>query len=377
MDNTAVETVTDSVGNEAPMTEGQNGETATVTETKSKSKKKSKATEAVRAPSPTAGLREVSGVYKANPDELVIADDKTHPLYDERQHYKRDANKVAWNKVNGMPGTVITAIRSEGKLFVVDGRQRTADLREANRQLRADGSDVQHTIDVRVLAPSFKMEEAADLVDLLNSFTTTDSIMVLARKAKRRVERVTARLVASSTEEAAAKKEAVETTAQIYRCSSQTIRQRLEALTAIQDAQDACEEGKIGFGDLLEISRAGDEAAQRAALETAIAGRVDSDEDDEGEEDEDGEGEEKTRRRKKKAVGRAWLKKVHEEMSADDKGSSAVVALIGYLLGEVKGEDLVKEVKQLAPFVKVRGGKKKAKAEKQETPAGERTPETL
>ncbi len=84
-----------------------------------------------------------STVYGYDPELLVLVDDKSHPLFDERVKWEPDEAMVRNIIHHGVLEPVIARKNSEtGQLEVVDGRQRVSCTREANRRLREQGSDI-------------------------------------------------------------------------------------------------------------------------------------------------------------------------------------------------------------------------------------------
>ena len=309
----------------------------------------------------TFEMKEIHGVFRVNPDDLVIADDPGHPLYDERKDYPIDKQKLAYNVEHGLVGSVLTAVRdkSSAKPFIVDGRQRTKHIREANRLRKEQGLEP-WMVEVRVIH-GMGLEDAADLMETLNSFRTDDNLMVLARKALRRFERLKSSLKEG---EEFNKKEAVASTAIIFNVSTQTVTQRLLALTACDEAQAACEAGKIGFGDLVEIAKLETKELQLAKLEDASIQRINFD-GDQGSPAPDAAAAPTpvVRKRKLKGFGKKQLRKIVE----DAPGLSAELQAFGRLiLGDITGEQALREIPALKGYVKLPRTKKEKKAKKEE-----------
>ena len=315
----------------------------------------------------TFEMKEIHGVFRVFPEDLVIADDREHPLYDERKDYPLDKSKVSYNKENGIVGSVLTAIRSPDKrLMVVDGRQRTSHLRAANVLRVAEGLEP-FAVEVRVLH-GVSLAEAADLMEMLNSFRTDDSFMVLARKALRRFERLKSQAEKDGQE--FKKKEVIESTATIFACSPQTIQQRLLAMTACDEAQAACEAEKIGFGDLVEIAKLETKEQQLAMLEACSVQRINFDGPQESPENGDGTTTTNTeappakvRKRKLKGFGKKQLRKIVE----DAPGLSSELQTFGRLiLGDITGEQALKEIPALKGYVKMPRAAKPKKGSKKD-----------
>jgi len=345
------------------MSTTETNETTTATTEKATKAKKEKAVK----------LPEVRGFVRVNPADLVIADDEGHPLYDERKDYPLDKQKLAYNKEHGLPpGNVLTAIKDGGKLFVVDGRQRTGHLRHVNKERVKEGLEP-HLAEVKVLH-GISLSEAADLMELLNNLRVDDPIMVQARKVTRRVNRLIGEAVSALPKDAdekaveetkkTAEKEAIESSASIFNVDKQTVRNRFLAITrAIQPAQDACEAGKIGFGDLVEIAKSVDAETQLARLKEFIAKREGGEPDDESDdEDEEKESEPKERKRAPKGIGKAKLLKIADEAQIPE-ALQFFCRLIAGDNGRGVKSGVLAEWPGLKPFLEKKAKKAKATAD--------------
>lgn len=326
---------------------------ATVTPTTTK-KGKAKAKE--RNDAAAVKLKEKRNVFGVAPESLVIVRDEAHPLYDERVHYKRNESKVAWSFENGAKGKVILGVREAkgGPIVLIDGRQTTLDVIEANKQ-RVKAKLEPHAVDVQVITVS-DMNEAADLMEIHNSFITEDGPLTLCRKLWRRHDRLGALLKDKETGEPLyTEKQLIESSATVFNVSTQTIRMRLTARKAIQPAQDACEAGKIGFVDLVEIAKSATPEVQLARLKEfmdARQGRGDDDSDEEGDDEDEGSESDssepkKERKRKPKGMGPKALKRI-----ADDAPVSAEIqSFCRYLIGEIGARKLAKEIPGLKGYL--------------------------
>jgi ParB family chromosome partitioning protein len=70
--------------------------------------------------------------------DLVLIDDPTHPLYDERVHMDVDESLVRNIMVHGVIEPVVVA-KIDGKPVVVDGRQRVKAAKAASERLEREG----------------------------------------------------------------------------------------------------------------------------------------------------------------------------------------------------------------------------------------------
>lgn len=349
---TTNETATVDAGeNEKTLSAGDGDAVATVAPKAKKEKKpKPERTDAV-----AVKLKEKRNVFGVAPESLVIVRDEAHPLYDERVHYKRNESKVAWSFENGAKGKVILGVREAkgGPIVLIDGRQTTLDVIEANKQ-RVKAKLEPHAVDVQVITVS-DMNEAADLMEIHNSFITEDGPLTLCRKLWRRHDRLGALLKDKETGEPLyTEKQLIESSATVFNVSTQTIRMRLTARKAIQPAQDACEAGKIGFVDLVEIAKSATPEVQLARLKEfmdARQGRGDDDSDEEGDDEDEGSdsdsSEPKERKRKPKGMGPKALKRI-----ADDAPVSAEIqSFCRYLIGEIGARKLAKEIPGLKGYL--------------------------
>lgn len=349
---TTNETATVDAGeNEKTLSAGDGDAVATVAPKAKKEKKpKPERTDAV-----AVKLKEKRNVFGVAPESLVIVRDEAHPLYDERVHYKRNESKVAWSFENGAKGKVILGVREAkgGPIVLIDGRQTTLDVIEANKQ-RVKAKLEPHAVDVQVITVS-DMNEAADLMEIHNSFITEDGPLTLCRKLWRRHDRLGALLKDKETGEPLyTEKQLIESSATVFNVSPQTIRMRLTARKAIQPAQDACEAGKIGFVDLVEIAKSATPEVQLARLKEfmdARQGRGDDDSDEEGDDEDEGSesdsSEPKERKRKPKGMGPKALKRI-----ADDAPVSAEIqSFCRYLIGEIGARKLAKEIPGLKGYL--------------------------
>jgi len=78
--------------------------------------------------------------WNLTPEELVLVDDKDHPLYDPRINLPLDENLVKNIMFNGViEPIVITKVGVQA--LVVDGRQRVRAAREANKRFEKEGKE--------------------------------------------------------------------------------------------------------------------------------------------------------------------------------------------------------------------------------------------
>jgi len=119
--------------------------------------------------------------FSVDPDDLLLVDDKAHPLYDARVNMPLNEGLVRNVMVYGVIEPVI--IRKDGeKIEVIDGRQRVKAAREANKRLKAEGKE---TLEVPCM---LRRGEDAMLFGVsvsANENRADDSILAKAIKAGR------------------------------------------------------------------------------------------------------------------------------------------------------------------------------------------------
>lgn len=81
-----------------------------------------------------------SNCYNFNPQDLILVNDKNHPLYDPRINLPLDEALVRNISVNGVIEPVVVAKEGD-QVYVVDGRQRVRAAMEANKRLEREGKE--------------------------------------------------------------------------------------------------------------------------------------------------------------------------------------------------------------------------------------------
>src|SRR5437868_5424903 len=88
----------------------------------------------------THGATGSTNLLLFEPEKIVIVQDESHPLYDERIHMPIDEALVLNIMHHGVLEPVIVRRNPEtSETEIVDGRQRVRATREANERLRAQG----------------------------------------------------------------------------------------------------------------------------------------------------------------------------------------------------------------------------------------------
>lgn len=118
-------------------------------------------------------------MFLVEPENLFVATDPEHPLYDPRANKPISAEMVASILAKNVIEPII--VRKNGKtLEVVDGRQRTKNAVEANKRLRAEGAP---TLCVPVIVRKEDDVEAYETSVSLNEIREDDDVITKAEKA--------------------------------------------------------------------------------------------------------------------------------------------------------------------------------------------------
>lgn len=125
-----------------------------------------------------------------DPESLTLITDKKHPLYDERIEWPVQEAMVRSVMIHGVIEPVIVrknGLKKDGSpiVEVVDGRQRVKAALEANKRLKAEGSNP-----IRVPAVSRSGEDVALMGVMItaNEIRRGDEIVVKAKKAQRLID---------------------------------------------------------------------------------------------------------------------------------------------------------------------------------------------
>lgn len=122
------------------------------------------------------------------PEHLVIIgldtdDDASHVLHDPRINDPIDEKMVLNIKAYGVFEPVLTQKLPDGRVVVLDGRQRVRCAREANRRLKAEGAEV-----MRIPVANPKRGDLATATGIMissNEIRRDDSMAVKAAKAQK------------------------------------------------------------------------------------------------------------------------------------------------------------------------------------------------
>lgn len=131
-------------------------------------------------------------VYMFDPHDLVIVDDESSPLYDDRVHLPVDEALVRniMFAPDGVPQGVLEpglgARNTEtGRVEIIDGRQRVKAAREANDRLRKQGAE---PVRVPVLLQRANSHRAMAMLISTNEHRQDDTPLGRAKKAQRYVD---------------------------------------------------------------------------------------------------------------------------------------------------------------------------------------------
>ena len=170
-------------------------------------------------------------------DALVLVDDESHDLYDERVHIEPDEKMILNILTYGVLEPVLVRKNTEsGKTEIIDGRQRVKACREANKRIRKAGGE-EHRVPAVV-----KRIDAGGAIGVMistNDQRIEDTPMNRARKASRMLER-------GKTEEEVGVALGV---------SSATVKNLLKLLDAPAVVRHAVDAGKISATDGYKLAR--------------------------------------------------------------------------------------------------------------------------
>jgi ParB family chromosome partitioning protein len=200
----------------------------------------------------TYGAVGKSNVLFFDPDSLVLVTDKTSPLYDSRVHNAIDEAMVLNIMHQGVFEPIIVSKNPEtGKTEVVDGRQRVANAREANKRLRAKGCE---PINVPGVA---RRGDPAALVGVMVSANNLRTEDLPINRAEKMLQ-----LQTLGKDEA--------TIAMLFGCSVSTVRSTLALLDCSAPVRNAVQAGKINLAHAAKLAKL-DPAEQREKVAELIA----------------------------------------------------------------------------------------------------------
>lgn len=196
-------------------------------------------------------------VYTFDPNEVVLVDDKTSAIYDDRINLDYDEalvlNMMYAPDPEGPPQGVLKHLigrrnNESGKVEIVDGRRRTKAAREANRRLKKQGREpIRLPVHVRRANDALSMS----MMISSNGFALEDSPMNRAKKAQRFID-----LGRDESE-----------VATLMGVSKATVGNLLSLLDAPAVVRNAVDAGKISASDGYKLSREEPQEAKKKLSE--------------------------------------------------------------------------------------------------------------
>lgn len=128
-------------------------------------------------------------LFYYDPETLTIIDDPSHALFDERHALELDPEMVKNIKEMGVIKPIVIkkgpVVDGKPQILVVDGRQRTAHARQANKELRAEGAAEDRLVLVPAIYRRGGDEDGQAVMAAANSYNRTESPTMLGRKLVR------------------------------------------------------------------------------------------------------------------------------------------------------------------------------------------------
>ena len=190
-----------------------------------------------------------------DPDDVVLVEEKTSALYDERvdNDYKESLVLNMMFEVDGVPLGVIKHLvgrrnTETGKIEIIDGRQRTKAAREVNRRRRKRGLE---PIRLPVHVQRANDQRAMSMLISANEHSTEDSPMNRAKKAQRYID------LGRDEKEVAV----------LLGQSESTVKNLLKLLDAPAAVRNAVDAGKITTSDAYKLAREEPEEAKKRVAE--------------------------------------------------------------------------------------------------------------
>lgn len=183
--------------------------------------------------------------YTFDPEDLTLVTDEKHPLYDKRVHLPISEPMVLnmMHAPDGVPQGVIEPITvardpDSDKIFVVVGRQRVKNAREANRRLRKAGLEP-FWIPAIMSARHMKPHRALGMIISENEGRQDDSPLGRAEKAKQYLD-----LGRDEAEVAV-----------LFGVSVAAVKNWIAVLEAPAAVRNAVESGKISISDGYKLAK--------------------------------------------------------------------------------------------------------------------------
>lgn len=302
-----------------------------------------------------------------DPEKILIPSDPEHYLFDERKDYPVNPRQVEFSKEFGCKLAVIGTL-TDGKkgkeVLVVDGRQRIGALRQANKEMLAEGTPPDMIWLMPVTLVDGTELELHTTAQAANSFHKGDSPSVEARKVVAYIKRASGGTW-SPEGKALPAKEFMDKAALAFNTSLSSVKNRINFTKLHGDVQKAVDKNAIPMTDALELTKLEAEE-QKKALEGLLKkngtakvgadGKVTIDED-------------KAKTRTKKAKGKpgpALIRKI----VADATIKAEVQAALSWAIGDITHEEVAKEIPGIKAFLPKPKQAKKPKAEKKTAAKG-------
>lgn len=194
-------------------------------------------------------------VIMLDPDDVVLVDDKTSAIYDERvgHDFKESLVLNMMFAPDGVPQGVLQPLTGRrntetGKIEIVVGRQRTKAAREANHRLKKQGLE---PIRLPVWIRRANDQKSMAMLISENEHRQGDSPMNRAKKAQRYID------LGRDEKEVAV----------LFGISESTVKNFLRLLDAPAAVKNAVDSGKISASDSYKLSREEPEKAKKMLAE--------------------------------------------------------------------------------------------------------------
>lgn len=261
--------------------------------------------------------------FAMDPEDLILIEDKAHPLYDPRVNLPINEGMVRSIMQNNVIKAII--VRKDGKnIEVVDGRQRTKAACEANRRLKKEGRD---PLRVPVMVRRGDDGDLFGVTIATNEHRTSDDVVTKANKALRFVQQL-----GRSEKEAAIH----------FGVSEQSIRMWFKLLDTAPQVQKAVADGSLGFVDavkkLADLPRE-QQLAELPKLVESSTKRTKTDTNG-------------VKRKTQAGVSRARARKVYEAVREAEVLREDTRALLGWIAGDFDDDQIIDKLPSLRAILK-------------------------
>jgi len=187
------------------------------------------------------GAKGKGNLLEFDPEDLVLVEDKTHPLYGSRVHLPLDEAMVRNIDFQGVIQPIeVTKNPETGAIEVVTGRQRVKNAIEANRRRRERGEPIR-------LVPGFVQRLPPKLRNqILSARTASENAIRQQETPISRAEKMALQLTFGRSED---------DLATIFGCTPATVRSTLALLDCCSDVQKAVEGGAVNVTHAVMLSK--------------------------------------------------------------------------------------------------------------------------